>query len=127
MIDGALDGGVRSSVYDGPLKSPLPLPVPPSLFPAMSLIESSSASLRPSVPSPEPVDAVTVYDVPDPLTPVIDVPERPAPVRAKSVASTPVTVSLNVTVQRTDEALVGVASRRVIPVTDGDVRSTTHV
>ena len=70
---------------------------------------------------------MTVYDAPDPLTPVIDVPERPEPVRAKSEPSTPVTLSLNVTDQRTDDAFVGVGSRRVIAVADGDVRSTTHV
>src|SRR5919204_171771 len=61
-------GAVLSSVYTCPVKLPLPVPpepavpvpVPPSLFPAASVIESLSFRFSPSVPLPEPVEAVTV-------------------------------------------------------------------
>ena len=93
---------------------------PASLFVAVSSIESSSTRFRPSVPLPEPVLAVTVRVAPLPVTPVIaGVPPRPLFASAKSLGSTPVTGSLNVTVQLTLEAFVGFASARPIDETVG--------
>jgi len=60
--------------------------------------------------------------LPEPLTLVTLMPLRlPVVVRAKSLASTPVTGSENVTVKRTLAALVGFGSARVIETTVGAV------
>ena len=59
VVSKAEVGPVLSTEYTAPVKLPLAAPVPPSLLPAASTIESLSTRLRPSVPSPEPVDAVT--------------------------------------------------------------------
>ena len=54
---------------------------------------------RRSVPSPLPLLTVTVYVVPLPVTPLTDVPVTPPVVVTwKSVASTPVTLCVKVTV-----------------------------
>ena len=83
-------------VYAGPVKGI----VPPSAFPAMSLIEPALESFSASVPVPDPVDAVTVYVVPEPLTAVTLVPVRPElATRPKFDVATPVTDSENTTVQ----------------------------
>ena len=69
---------------------------------------SLSTRFRPSVPLPVPVFAVTVYWLPLPLTLVIVAPvTAPVVARAKSEASTPVTLSLNTTVHDTLAAFVG--------------------
>src|SRR5262245_11435751 len=82
---------------------------------------------KPSVPLPEPVDAVTVRVVPDPGTLVIaGEPPSPAFANAKSVLSTPVTDSLNVTVQSTDAAFEGVEPTRTMELTVGAVRSSVY-
>ena len=61
---------------------------------------------------------------PLPDTPVTDAPLRPKNgVTAKSLVSTPVTDSLNVTVKSTDAALVGFALARVLLSTVGGVVS----
>src|SRR5690349_9377852 len=79
---------------------------------------------RPSVPLPEPVLAVTVYVAPEPLRPVIaGEPPRPPLASMKSLASTPETLSLNVTFQFTLEALVGLGFARAIETTVGTVAS----
>jgi hypothetical protein len=62
--------------------------------------------------------------VPEPLTPLTaGEPPRPPFASAKSLESTPVTLSLNITVQWTVEALVGLASTLVIETTVGTVAS----
>ena len=50
------------------MKAPFPVPAPPSGFAAASTIESLSTTLSPSVPSPEPVLAATMYWLPLPVT-----------------------------------------------------------
>ncbi len=70
--------------------------------------------LRPSVPLPVPVFAVTVHVVPEPVVEVIDGAVRPPLTSAKLPFATPVTDSLNVTVQETLVAFVGDAPARVI-------------
>src|SRR5207249_54953 len=94
-------GAVLSIVKTWPVKFPLPVPVPPSLFPAASTIVSLSTRLSPSVPSPVPVPVVTVYEAPVPVTLVKDAPVMPVGASAKSAVSTPVTLSLKVTVHCT--------------------------
>jgi hypothetical protein len=76
----------------------------------------------PSVPLPVPVLAVTVQVVPPPLTPVIaGVPPSPTLTGTKLPLLTPVTLVLNITVQETLAALVGLAAARLIEVTEGKV------
>ncbi len=127
MIVGALDGPLRSSVKTWPVKLPFPTPVPPSLLPATSAIESLSTRFSPSVPSPDPVDELTVYAVPEPVTPVRLAVASPTFASAKSPVSTPDTASLNVTVHETFGAFVGEVPTRVIDATEGFVASMTHV
>ena len=55
----------------------------------------------------------------EPVTPVIEPPVTPEVTRVKSLASTPVTFSLNVTVYATLAALVGLALARAIEVAVG--------
>src|SRR5215218_4089527 len=105
----------------------MPVPVPPSLLPEPSTIVSLSLRFRPSVPLPVPVDAVTVRVAPEPVTLVIDGDVRPEFASAKSAASTPVTLSLNVTVQLTLDAFVGLEPARLIETTVGAVASTSVV
>ena len=123
-------GAVRSIVYTWPVMPPSPapvVPVPPSLLFTASTMESLSTRLSPSVPLPVPVLAVTVYVMPLPDTPVIaGAPPNPGAANAKSDASTPVTVSLNVTVHVTLDAFDGFAAARVIEVTVGGVRSIVY-
>ena len=116
-------GAVLSIVKTWPVKFPLPMPVPPSLFPAASTIVSLSTRLSPSVPSPVPVLVVTVYEAPVPVTLVKDAPVMPVGASAKSAVSTPVTLSLKVTVHCTLAALVGVLPTRLIELTVGAVLS----
>src|SRR5690349_4315693 len=62
------------------------------------------------LPLPEPAVRLTMYVVPEPLTPVMDAPVRPAPVtRLKSLVSTPVTASEKITMKLTLVAFVGLA------------------
>ena len=83
-----------------------------------------STRFRPSVPLPVPVFAVTVYWLPLPLTVVIVAPvTAPVVARAKSEASTPVTLSLNSTVHDTLAAFVGVVPTRLIDCTVGAIVS----
>src|ERR687887_258002 len=103
-------GVVLSTVYTWPVKLPFPVPVPPSLFPAVSVMVSSSTRFSPSDPSPAPVEAVTVYEDPEPETPMMEGEVRPVLARAKSEEPIPVTVSENVTVQCTEDATVGLGS-----------------
>src|SRR6185295_14358724 len=110
----------RSTAYTAPVRLPLPAPAPPSFKLAASAIESLSTRFKPSVPVPVPADAVTmnVAALPASATPVIaGEPPTPDTASAKSVASTLVTGSLNVTVQCTVDAAVGVGSSSVIDVT----------
>jgi hypothetical protein len=72
-----------------------------------------------------PVETVTVRVAPVPVTDVIDAPDAPAPASAKSVESTPVTLSLKVTVHWTLAAFVGVVPARLIVETVGAVVSMT--
>ena len=81
-----------------------------------------------NVNSPEPVDAVTVYTPLDTLRPVTaGVPASPLETSWKSLASTPVTGSLNTTFHVTLAALVGVDPPRLIDDTVGGVVSMVHV
>jgi hypothetical protein len=73
----------------------------------------------PSVPVVVPVFAVTVHVVPLPVTLVTLVPVPP--VRLKFDAFTPVTLSLNVTVQDTVEPLDGLVPARLIETTFGAI------
>ena len=57
------------------------------------------------------------------MSELIEAPLDAAPASAKSVASTPVTVSPNLTVYETEEAFVGVTFTRLIDVTVGGVVS----
>jgi hypothetical protein len=86
--------------------------------------------VRLKVPFPDPVDAVTVHVAvgPGPVTAVIaGVPPRPPFVKLKSLAVTPFTGSLNVTVHDTLEAFVGLEPARAIDVTVGAVVSSVNV
>src|SRR5262249_42962238 len=113
-------GGVRSNVYAWPAVENGAL----SVWPGTSQIELSLTRLRRRVASPGRAFAVTVYVVPEPDTPVIaGIPPTPL-ARPKSVGSTPVTDSLNVTVQWTTEAVDGLASARLMDTTVGEMRST---
>src|SRR5439155_24452225 len=51
--------GLAPMLNVSPTNPPLPRPVPPNGLPTRSTIESSSTSLRPSVPEPGPVVAIT--------------------------------------------------------------------
>ncbi len=74
-------------------------------FPAASVIEPADDRFSPNVPLPLPVDAVTVHDAPDPVTPVTaGAAKPPAATSAKSDAATPVTDSENATFHDTDPA-----------------------
>ena len=84
---------------------------------------SLSTRFKPSVPAPLPVFAVTVQVVPLPVTEVIEVPDRPATTSEKSPLSTPVTLSLKVTVHDAVAPLVGLALARTIDVAVGGVVS----
>ena len=53
--------------------------------------------LNPRVPAPVPTLAVTTQLVPLPVTVVIDEPVKPLATRLNALASTPVTLRLNVT------------------------------
>src|SRR3712207_1730375 len=86
-----------------------------------------AARFSPIVPSPEPVAAVTVQVVLEPVTPVSDEPVSPLGSRTKSPASTPPTFSVKVTVQETDAPLVDGAPVRLIEETVGAVLSTVNV
>jgi hypothetical protein len=67
-----------------------------------------------------------VYTDPEPETNETAGDTSPPFASWKSVESTPVTLSLNVTVHETDEALVGVAPERLIDTTNGGVVSILH-
>ena len=91
--------------------------VPPvSGFPDASLIEPALVRFRPSGPLPVPVPAVTVQIWPEEPPPtactfVINVPARlPPAASAKFSRCTPLTGSLNATVQVTLDADVGVGA-----------------
>ncbi len=86
-------GEVLSTVYAAP-----PVNAAASALPAASTIVPFAATSRRTVPSPVPLLTVTLYVVPLPVTLVIEVPATPEVVSEKSPASTPVTLSLNVTV-----------------------------
>ncbi len=75
----------------------------------------------------EPVEAVTVRVAPEPETPVTDgVPVMPPPCCSEKLpVATPVTDSLNVTVQETEQAFVGAADTRAIEETVGACVSKT--
>ena len=79
------------------------------------------------MPLPDPELAVTVYVSSAPVTPVTaGVPPRPVPAIEKSVASTPVTAALNVTVQCTLPVVaVGDGSLRASEETYGGGTTTT--
>ena len=65
-----------------------------------------------------------MYVSPEPETLSTEAPAMvPVVVRSKSLASTPVTSSLNVTVKSTLETLVGLASARTTELTLGGVAS----
>jgi len=76
-------------------------------LPTASMTEPALLWLRPRVPEPEPVLAVTVQVVPEPVTFVIAGCPKSTGTKLKAVAETPVTDSLKVTVQVTLTALVG--------------------
>jgi len=86
-------------------------------------MESLSTRFKPTVPSPDPVLTVTVRELPLPVTPVIEAPVTPLVTSAKSPVSTPVTVSLKVTVNCTLPRFEGVAVARLIEETVGAVLS----
>jgi hypothetical protein len=92
------------------------------------LIDPTADRFNPKVPLPLPVDTVTAYDVPDPVTPVTSgVPPSPPPATvAKSAATTPVTGSENTTFHETDAAFDGELPARVNDDTVGGVVSTVH-
>src|SRR5207302_7569281 len=96
-----------------------PRPAPPRELVKGSLIESLSVTSRRMEPDPVPVLTVTVYVVPLPVTLVSEAPATPLVVRVKSVRSTPVTLSLKVTVKSTLAALVGLPAARTIDCTTG--------
>ena len=75
------------------------------------------------VPSPEPVLTVTVRELPLPVTLAIEAPLTPLVTSAKSVLSTPLTLSLNVTVKFTLLAFVGLALARLMDKTVAAVLS----
>src|SRR5262245_59840890 len=109
------------------MKDPFPAPAPPSGRPTPSWMESLSIRSRRMVPSPVPEETVTVRVAPEPDTPETEAPAIPPPVvSAKSVESTPLTDSLNVTVKVNDEAFAGFAAARVIDETVGGVVSLTR-
>src|SRR5436853_3932476 len=85
----------------------------------------SATTSRRMVPLPVPVSTVTVYG-PEPLTFVIDAPVTPRVGSVKSVASTPETTSLKLTVKSTLVALVGFAPARTTLTTVGLVRSNVY-
>src|SRR5438132_1627876 len=89
------------------------------------MIESSSTRFRPSDPLPVPVLAVTVYVAPLPVTPVMLGVVSPLFARPKSPVPTPVTFSLNVTVQLTVVALVGLVPVTIEETVGGVVSATT--
>src|SRR5438093_477481 len=68
-----------------------------------------------------------VYELPEPLTVVIDAALTPVAASAKSPASTPLTPSLNVTVKATLAAFVGLTLARLIEETLGAVASHATV
>jgi hypothetical protein len=75
---------------------------------------------NPSVPLPVPVLAVTVRVAPLPVTEVIaGVPPSPEFTSLKLLLLIPVTLALNVTVQETLDALVGLAPATLIDKTVG--------
>ena len=75
------------------------------------------------LPEPEPVSALTVYMLPEPLTVRMEAPVTPVAVMAKSVVSTPVTDSVNVTVKSTLAVLVGSGFARTMEFAVGAVIS----
>src|SRR4051794_12667226 len=116
-------GTVLSIVYACPLVKPPPIALPAvSWMPVPLAFRSSSI-----VPSPEPVSTVAVYVAPLPVTPVTDAPLTPETAGLKSLESTPVTLSLNVTVNWTLAALVGLAPTRLIDSTVGATASHATV
>ena len=72
------------------------------------------------MPEPMPVLAVTVHVVPLPVTAEMKAPLTPLAASANALASTPVTLWLNVTVHDTVAALVGLESARLIETTVAD-------
>ena len=78
---------------------------------------------NPSVPVPDPVLAATVHVVPLPVTEVIaGVPPKPELTSVKLLALTPVTLTVNVTVQDTVAAVVGFALAVLMEATEGAER-----
>ena len=72
---------------------------------------------------PAYIDVLNLF--PEGETPVSDAPDiPPVVVKAKSLASTPVTFSPNVTVKSTESAFVGSPPTRVMVRTSGGVLST---
>ena len=61
------------------------------MFPDPSVIVAVAGISRRIVPLPEPVLTETIYEVPEPVTVVMDAPVTPVVTRLKSLASTPVT------------------------------------
>src|SRR5437870_10448563 len=102
-----------------------PVDVLLSALPAASPTPLGSVRSRPKVPG-RPVLALTVRVAPVPVMPVIDAEPAPLPDNEKFDVPTPVTVSLNVTVQLTVAALVGLGSARVIETTVGAVLSIVY-
>jgi hypothetical protein len=109
-------GAVWSIVNVGPVALVAELP-------ALSVMDAGFERLSPTVPSPEPVFAVTVHVLPLTVALATEVPVTPAPAAVEKLAAdTPVTDSLKVTVHCTVDELVGVEPARVI-VAVGGVRS----
>jgi hypothetical protein len=80
------------------------------------------------LPVPVPDDAVTEYTDPEPDTDLSFGPLMPLPTtRVKPPMTTPVTLSLKVTVHETVEAFVGLGPARLIDTTCGGVVSIVHV
>src|SRR5438045_2913720 len=109
------------------MKLPFPVPAPPSGCETASTIVSLSRAFKPRVPSPRPVDAVTVHVVPEPLTLVIAASDtEPPDTIAKSDASTPVTASLKVMVQETEDPVAGSAEARLTDTITGGALSIKY-
>ena len=123
-----VSGAVLSIEKTSPVKLPFPTPAPPSGLLLPSTIESLSTRFKPSVPLPLPVITVTVYTLPGPAgIEKMDAPVSPVVTRLKSLASTPETFSLNVTVQATLTEFVGLMLDRTMETTVGTEVSTVTV
>src|SRR5215218_2702723 len=102
----------------------LPFVAPVVLAPLIGFSDVSepvafTVIVRGGVPLPAPVATVTVQVVPEPTVAVMLGPVSPVLARTKSVLSTPVTLSLKVTVHCTLVAFVGDAPTRLIDTTVG--------